>query len=68
MESKDSNSAPGTNVTIGTQSSMRATQEFLDLVAFFPFDPLLLKKSRQIVQDTYVEWDNGDDDDNEESD
>lgn len=68
LESKDSNSAPGTNVTIGTQSSMRATQEFLDLVAFFPFDPLLLKKSRQIVQDTYVEWDNGDDDDNEESD
>ncbi|GAV27686.1 hypothetical protein PMKS-001154 [Pichia membranifaciens] len=67
-EFQDSTAISGSNVTMGTQSSMRATQEFLDLVAFFPFDPLLLKKSRQIVQDTYVEWDNGDDDDNEESD
>ena len=67
-ELQDSTAISSSNVTMGTQSSMRATQEFLDLVAFFPFDPLLLKKSRQIVQDTYVEWDNGDDDDNEESD
>ncbi|ONH76276.1 RNA polymerase I-specific transcription initiation factor RRN3, partial [Pichia kudriavzevii] len=26
------------NANVGTSSSMRATQEFLDLVAFFPFD------------------------------
>ena len=67
-EFQDSAAITSTSITIGTQSSMRATQQFLDLVAFFPFDPLLLKKSRKIVQDTYVEWDNGDDDDNEESD
>lgn len=54
------------NANVGTSSSMRATQEFLDLVAFFPFDPLLLKKSHKIVQDTYVEWDNGDDDDDDD--
>jgi RNA polymerase I-specific transcription initiation factor RRN3 len=57
------------DLSVGTtQSSMRATQEFLDLIAFFPFDPLLLKKSREIVQETYVEWDNGDDDDDDDDD
>lgn len=53
------------NITAGTQSSIRATQEFLDRIAFFPFDPLLLKKSRQIVETSYVQWDGGDDEDDE---
>lgn len=31
-------------------------QEFLDLVAYFPFDPLILKKCLKIVKENYIEW------------
>lgn len=76
QKTKDSNSRETTPVsqlatsqsshlTIGTLAIMRATQEFMDLVAVFPFDPLLLKKSRNLINDYYLEWDNGDDDESE---
>lgn len=63
--STSSSSMTTTNMSVGSQSAMRATQEFLDLVAFFPFDPLLLKNSRKIVEESYVDWQNDDDDDND---
>ncbi|GMM37007.1 rDNA-binding RNA polymerase I transcriptional factor [Saccharomycopsis crataegensis] len=31
-------------------------QEFLDLVAYFPFDPLILKRSKALIQGNYIEW------------
>ncbi|ODV61958.1 rDNA-binding RNA polymerase I transcriptional factor [Ascoidea rubescens DSM 1968] len=31
-------------------------QEFLDLVAYFPFDPIPLKESKKMIQDEYIEW------------
>ncbi|TID30655.1 hypothetical protein CANINC_000811 [Pichia inconspicua] len=60
-----SSSIATANISVGSQSSMRATQEFLDLVAFFPFDPLLLKNSRKIVEENYVDWQNDDEDEND---
>ncbi|GMM27349.1 rDNA-binding RNA polymerase I transcriptional factor [Martiniozyma asiatica (nom. inval.)] len=44
------------NVQIRTEGTLRATQELLDLESWFPFDPVLLKKTRQIIVDRYVEW------------
>ncbi|GME78631.1 unnamed protein product [Ambrosiozyma monospora] len=41
-------------------------QEFLDLEAYFPFDPLILKKSKRIVEHNYIQWESFDDDEEEE--
>ncbi len=30
--------------------------EFIDLEAYFPFDPLVLKKTKLIIKDVYLEW------------
>lgn len=51
--------------------NFRQKQEFLDLEAYFPFDPLVLPMSKQIVNKNYVEWSevnpNEDDDEDDES-
>ncbi|ODV83337.1 hypothetical protein CANARDRAFT_187929, partial [[Candida] arabinofermentans NRRL YB-2248] len=41
-------------------------QEFLDLEAYFPFDPLMLKKSKKVVNENYIEWKSIDDDSDSE--
>ncbi|KAK6465153.1 RNA polymerase I-specific transcription initiation factor RRN3 [Scheffersomyces coipomensis] len=48
--------------------NFRQKQEFLDLEAYFPFDPLVLPLSKAIVSKWYVDWSavnpsNGEDDD-----
>lgn len=37
-------------------SNFRQKQEFLDLEAYFPFDPLVLPRSKTIVEQKYIEW------------
>ncbi|KAG2736339.1 hypothetical protein G9P44_000429 [Scheffersomyces stipitis] len=36
--------------------NFKQKQEFLDLEAYFPFDPLVLPSSKKIVSKNYVEW------------
>lgn len=36
--------------------NFRHKQEFLDLEAYFPFDPLVLPASKKIISQNYVEW------------
>lgn len=43
-------------------------QEFLDWEAYFPFDPLVLKSARRIISPNYIEWQNTDDSDDDDSD
>lgn len=31
-------------------------QQFVDLVAYFPFDPLLLRHCSKVIQPNYIEW------------
>lgn len=49
--------------------SFKQKQEFLDLEAYFPFDPLVLPLSKQVISKNYVEWTevnpNEDDDDDD---
>lgn len=50
--------------------NFRHKQEFLDLEAYFPFDPLVLPASKKIISRNYVEWalvNPVDDDDDEDS-
>lgn len=37
-------------------SKFKAKQEFLDLEAYFPFDPLVLPQSKKLISTNYVEW------------
>lgn len=42
----------------GMSSSLHELQkEFIDLEAYFPFDPLFLKQSKRFVSDLFIEWD-----------
>lgn len=51
--------------------NFRHKQEFLDLEAYFPFDPLVLPSCKSLISANYVEWRDvnpgGDDDDDEDS-
>lgn len=51
--------------------NFKLKQEFLDLEAYFPFDPLVLPTSKQIVSENYLEWSevnpNEDDDEDDDS-
>lgn len=52
--------------------NFRHKQEFLDLEAYFPFDPMVLPVCKKIVKENYIEWSevnpaNDDDDDEDES-
>ncbi|SGZ48813.1 CIC11C00000001622 [Sungouiella intermedia] len=51
--------------------NFRHKQEFLDLEAYFPFDPLVLPNCKKIITVNYVEWKDvnpsNDDDDDEDS-
>lgn len=51
--------------------NFRHKQEFLDLEAYFPFDPLVLPNSKKIINTRYVEWKDvnpsNDEDDDEDS-
>lgn len=52
--------------------NFRHKQEFLDLEAYFPFDPLVLPASKKLITKNYVEWStvnpsNDDDDEDEDS-
>ncbi|KAG7880059.1 hypothetical protein KL937_002943 [Ogataea polymorpha] len=46
-------------------SVFESKQEFLDLEAYFPFDPLILKRSKELVEEHYVEWESIDDSESE---
>lgn len=53
-------------------SNFKQKQEFLDLEAYFPFDPIVLPTSKKIISQNYVEWadvnpSNEDDDEGEDS-
>lgn len=52
-------------------SNFKAKQEFLDLEAYFPFDPLVLPTCKKLISNNYVEWSdvnpNNDDEDDEDS-
>ncbi|GBL48611.1 DNA independent RNA polymerase I transcription factor [Candidozyma auris] len=39
-----------------TVGNFRHKQEFLDLEAYFPFDPVVLPASKKIIEKNYVEW------------
>lgn len=52
--------------------NFRHKQEFLDLEAYFPFDPMVLPVCKKIIKENYIEWSevnpaNDDDDDEDES-
>lgn len=51
--------------------NFKLKQEFLDLEAYFPFDPIVLPLSKQIIKENYVEWSdvnpNEDDDEDDDS-
>lgn len=51
--------------------NFRHKQEFLDLEAYFPFDPLVLPNCKKIISTNYVEWrevnPSNDDDEDEDS-
>lgn len=50
--------------------NFKQKQEFLDLEAYFPFDPLVLPMSKKIISKNYVEWADvnpGEEDDDEDS-
>ena len=48
--------------------NFKLKQEFLDLEAYFPFDPIVLPNSKEIISTNYVEWAevNPTEDDNED--
>lgn len=54
-----------------TVGNFKQKQEFLDLEAYFPFDPLVLPLSKKVVNTNYIEWSdvnpNQDEDDDEDS-
>lgn len=51
--------------------NFRHKQEFLDLEAYFPFDPMVLPLCKNLVSENYIEWKdvnpNTDDDEDDES-
>lgn len=51
--------------------NFRHKQEFLDLEAYFPFDPLVLPQCKKVIAPNYVEWKDvnpaSDDDEDEDS-
>lgn len=51
--------------------NFKLKQEFLDLEAYFPFDPIVLPNCKKIVNENYVEWSdvnpNDDEDDEDDS-
>ncbi|CAI5756773.1 unnamed protein product [Candida verbasci] len=46
----------GSVVLPSAVGNFKQKQEFLDLEAYFPFDPLVLPNSKKIISDNYVEW------------
>ncbi|GME89030.1 binding protein [[Candida] boidinii] len=58
--SSSSSSSVSMSITTSTSHSFSSKQEFLDLEAYFPFDPLMLKKSKKIINENYIEWTSGD--------
>ena len=48
--------------------NFKLKQEFLDLEAYFPFDPIVLPNSKEIISANYIEWAevNPTEDDNED--
>lgn len=62
----------GTKNLPSAVSNFKQKQEFLDLEAYFPFDPLVLPQCKSLVSQNYIEWSdvnpsNGDEDDDEDS-
>lgn len=45
-----------TNALPSAVGNFKQKQEFLDLEAYFPFDPLVLPISKSIVAPNYIEW------------
>lgn len=57
------------DATANTESSLNRferKQEFLDLEAYFPFDPLMLKDSKRIIHKNYIDWQDFDDSEDSE--
>ncbi|KAH3668575.1 hypothetical protein OGAPHI_002329 [Ogataea philodendri] len=46
-------------------AAFESKQEFLDLEAYFPFDPLILKRCKELIEEQYVEWESIDDSESE---
>lgn len=61
----------GNSTLPSSVGNFRHKQEFLDLEAYFPFDPLVLPTCKKIITANYVEWrdvnPSNDDDDDEDS-
>ncbi|QOU19272.1 hypothetical protein BRETT_004493 [Brettanomyces bruxellensis] len=57
------------DATANSESSLNRferKQEFLDLEAYFPFDPLMLKDSKKIIHQNYIDWQDFDDSEDSE--
>lgn len=52
-----------TNGLPSAVGNFKQKQEFLDLEGYFPFDPLILPKSKKIIQENYNEWCDTEEDD-----
>ncbi|RLV87886.1 RNA polymerase I-specific transcription initiation factor [Meyerozyma sp. JA9] len=61
-------STRGKNKLPSAVYNFKSKQEFLDLEAYFPFDPIVLPNSKEIISTNYVEWAevNPTEDDNED--
>ncbi|KAI5953838.1 RRN3 [Candida margitis] len=59
----------GSIVLPSAVGNFKQKQEFLDLEAYFPFDPLVLPMCKKLVDQNYVEWSevNPEEDDDEDS-
>lgn len=61
----NSNSTKDLPLSVG---NFRQKQEFLDLEAYFPFDPLVLPQSKSIIGLQYIEWSDVNPNDDDEDD
>ncbi|ANZ77370.1 BA75_04554T0 [Komagataella pastoris] len=49
----------------GMSWDLTSKQEFSDLAAYFPFDPLFLRRTAKFISPNYIEWDNHDESDSD---
>ncbi|KAK6204452.1 RNA polymerase I-specific transcription initiation factor RRN3 [Scheffersomyces amazonensis] len=56
LQTVSTEDAKSTHALPSNVGNFRQKQEFLDLEAYFPFDPLVLPSSKKIVSKWYVDW------------
>ncbi|KAG5416958.1 RRN3 [Candida metapsilosis] len=70
-DTRDTSSGSRNSVVMpaSAMGNFKQKQEFLDLEAYFPFDPLVLPMCKKLIGENYVEWSevNPDEDDDEDS-